>query len=127
MKNLFIAIVLLVAGATQAQDKNAKAVIEVDGVCMMCKARIEKAAIRTKGVKSAVWNLESHQLSLILDERKTSVDSVKANVAAVGHDADGLIASQEAYDSVHECCKYRSEEVQSEHKNEAKKKDDGGL
>lgn len=125
MKNLFIAIVLLVAGATQAQDKNAKAVIEVDGVCMMCKARIEKAAIRTKGVKSAVWNVESHQLSLILDERKTSVAEVKASVAAVGHDSEDVVATEEAYNSVHECCKYRSEDVQDDHKNEAKKKGDG--
>ena len=34
-----------------AQNKNAKAAIEVDGVCMMCKNRIEKACLKIKGVK----------------------------------------------------------------------------
>ena len=43
-----------------AQNKNARASIEVDGVCLMCKDRIEKACIKTKGVKSAVWDVKTH-------------------------------------------------------------------
>ena len=54
-----------------AQNKNAKASFEVDGVCMMCKSRIEKASLNTKGVKSAVWNVKSHELKLIFNEHKT--------------------------------------------------------
>ena len=69
-----------------AQNKNAKAILEVDGVCGMCKERIEKAAIRTKGVKSAIWNVETHELKLIFDERKTNTEVISKNLAAVGHD-----------------------------------------
>ena len=36
-----------------AQNKNARVSLDVDGVCMMCKNRIEKASLKTKGVKSA--------------------------------------------------------------------------
>ena len=58
MKKLVLLGVLLFAGLTlTAQNKNAKATIEVDGVCLMCKDRIEKASIKTKGVKSAVWDV----------------------------------------------------------------------
>ena len=40
---------------------------------MMCKERIEKASIKTKGVKSAVWNVKTHELKLIFDARKTDL------------------------------------------------------
>mgnify|MGYP003884365029 CR=1 FL=1 len=99
-----------------SQNKNAKQSIEVDGVCGMCKARIEKAAIRTKGVKSAVWNVETHELRLIFDERKTNLDVIQQNIAAVGHDNKAIKATEEAYNSVHACCKYRDDEVQEDHK-----------
>ena len=50
MKKLLVILTLFIGATTFAQNKNAKASIEVDGVCMMCKERIEKAAIRTKGL-----------------------------------------------------------------------------
>ena len=44
MKKLVLLGLLLFVGVTlTAQSKNAKATIEVDGVCLMCKDRIEKA------------------------------------------------------------------------------------
>lgn len=116
MKKFVITLtVLLLSAATYAQDKNAKATIEVDGVCLMCKDRIEKAAIKTKGVKSAVWDVQTHLLSLIFDERKTNISKIEENIAAVGHDTKGVIATDEAYNSVHPCCKYRDEEVKKDH------------
>ena len=116
MKKLIILTVLMFVGITSfAQNKNAKASLEVDGVCMMCKARIEKASIKTKGVKSAVWNVQTHELKLIYDERKTNLDSIKNNIVAVGHDTKDLKATDEAYNSVDACCKYRDEEVVKDH------------
>ncbi len=108
--------VFLVVLTTQAQKKNAKVNIEVEGVCLMCKDRIEKAALKIKGVKFANWDLSTHQLSLIVDERKTNKDIISEKVAAVGHDTKVAKAPQEAYDSLHSCCKYRDEEIQESHK-----------
>ncbi|WP_425077322.1 heavy-metal-associated domain-containing protein [Psychroserpens sp. S379A] len=116
-KVLLVIAVMLVSMPSFAQNKNAKASIEVDGVCLMCKERIEKAAIRTKGVKSAIWNVETHELKLIYDERKTNLDTIRQSIVAVGHDTKALKATDEAYDSVHPCCKYRDEDVQRDHKN----------
>jgi cation transport ATPase len=104
--------------STWAQNKNAKATMEVDGVCTMCKDRIEKACIKTKGVKSAVWDVHTHQLSLIYDERKTDLETIQQNVANVGHDTKELKATEEAYNSVHACCRYRDKKVVDDHKNE---------
>lgn len=117
MKKLFTVVLMVLFSMNSfAQNKNAKVSLDVDGVCLMCKERIEKAAIRTKGVKSAVWNVETHELKLIYDERKTNLDTIRQSITAVGHDTKELKATDEAYDSVHACCKYRDEDIQKDHK-----------
>lgn len=116
MKKLLAITILFVGLTSFAQNKNARASLEVDGVCLMCKDRIEKACIKTKGVKSAVWNVKTHELKLIFDERKTNLDVIQQNIIAVGHDTKELKATDEAYDGIHECCKYRDDDVVDDHK-----------
>ena len=125
MKKLITVFTILLATMTFAQDKNARASMEVDGVCLMCKTRIEKASLNTKGVKSAVWDVKTHELKLIFDERKTDVKTIQRSIVAVGHDTKALKATDEAYATVHPCCKYRDEDVKDDHKkNDKDKKDD---
>ena len=115
-KNIIVIMILSFSLCVYAQNKNARASMEVDGVCGMCKERIEKAAIRTKGVKSAVWNVDTHELKLIYDERKTSLKVIAQNLADVGHDTKEIKATDEAYNLVHTCCRYRDKEVVRDHK-----------
>ncbi|RZN82400.1 MAG: cation transporter [Winogradskyella sp.] len=115
MKKLITLSVMLIGMIAFSQNKNARQTIEVDGVCMMCKERIEKAAIRTKGVKSAIWNVKTHELKLIFDERKTDIKTISKKLAAVGHDTKAVKATDEAYNSVNPCCKYRDEDVVKAH------------
>jgi len=117
MKNILVVAMFFFTVTLFAQNKNAKASLEVDGVCMMCKERIEKASIKTKGVKSAIWNVKTHELKLIFDERKTDLATIQKNIVAVGHDTKELKASDEAYNSVHPCCRYRDEVVKADHDN----------
>ena len=117
MKQIVLIITLLISTITFAQNKNERAEIEVDGVCGMCKVRIEKAAVKTKGVKSAVWSIETHKLKLIYDGRKTNLDSISKKLALAGHDTKKVKATEEAYQSVNPCCKYRDEEVVKAHDN----------
>lgn len=124
MKQLTLILALLVTTITFAQNKNAKASMEVDGVCSMCKERIEKAAIRTKGVKSALWSIETHELKLIYDERKTDLKTISKNIAAVGHDTKEIKATDEAYDSVHACCRYRDKVIVKDHEGEKKEENE---
>lgn len=108
---------MFIGAVSFAQDKNAKATIEVDGVCLMCKTRIEKASIKTKGVKYANWDVKTHELKLIFDERKTNLKLIKVNILAVGHDTKDIKATDEAYNSIDPCCKYRDEKVVKDHEN----------
>ncbi len=121
MKNILTIAMLFLTVTVFAQNKNAKASLEVDGVCMMCKERIEKAAIRTKGVKSANWDIKTHELKLIYDERKANLETIQKNIIAVGHDTQEMTATDEAYNSVHPCCKYRDEDIKADHEGGEKK------
>ena len=128
-KLIFLFSIFLIGFCAQAQDlkeekknKNARVAFEVDGICGMCKKRIETAALKTKGVKFAIWDVKTHQINLILDERKASLNTVKQNIANVGHDVENFIATDEAYNSVHPCCKYRDSNIVLDHEGGLKKK-----
>jgi mercuric ion binding protein len=129
-KVIFLFSVFLISFSIQAQDikevkkkKNARVAFEVDGICGMCKKRIETAALKTKGVKFAIWDVSTHQINIILDERKTTLETLKINIANIGHDINGFKASDEAYESVHPCCKYRDSKIVLDHEGELKKQE----
>ena len=110
------AFFMLISSIGYTQNNNLKTIFEVDGVCGMCKKRIEKASLKTKGVKSAIWNLETHKLQVIYDEQKVDVETIKSNVSAAGHDTNTVKASNKAYGKLFKCCKYRDLKVIEEHK-----------
>ena len=111
MKKIILVLFVIFFGVTtQAQEKknkNAKYITEINGNCEQCQKRIQKAAYAVNGVKSAIWNIETHQLSLLLNEEKCSVLDVKSAVAKAGHDTDEIKATKEDYENLHSCCKYQ--------------------
>ena len=103
---LLVALFGITANAQEKKNRNAKYTVEVNGNCDQCKKRIEKAALSVAGVKSAVWDMESHQLKLILNEEKTSLQNVENAIAKVGHDTKQTKATETDYENLHSCCKY---------------------
>ena len=89
--------------------------IFVDGVCGMCEKRIESNCLATKGIKMADWNKENRMLKVIFNEKKISLDEIHKKVASIGHDTKLETASDEAYNKLDMCCKYRDEEVVKNH------------
>lgn len=111
MKKIILLLTILsfsISAEAQKKSKTSKESFEVDGVCEMCKARIEKAALLTKGVKFASWNLETKQLYCIFNNTKTNVTELKKAMAAVGHDTKEFKATDEAYNGLDTCCLYRT-------------------
>ena len=79
----------------------------VEGLCEMCKERIETAAKSVHGVEAAEWNPETKQLHLSYDKSHTDMDDVKKAIAEAGHDNDKYRAPDSTYNSLPECCLYR--------------------
>ena len=111
---LFITLSVIFCSITlgQAQSKNIQTdSITVNGVCDMCKDRIEEAAI-VKGVKMAEWDKYAQKLTVIYKQKKTDLQTICAAVAKAGHDTDKVKATEEAYASLPDCCAYRNSELE---------------
>lgn len=110
IKNLFLVLLITVfavsAQGQEKKNKNAKYTTEINGNCEQCQKRIQKAAFSVAGVKSASWDVGTHQLSLIINEEKCSLADVKKAIAKVGHDTDSVKSTKEDYDNLHSCCQY---------------------
>jgi Cu(I)/Ag(I) efflux system membrane fusion protein len=81
--------------------------MRVEGLCEMCKDRIEKTAKNITGISSAVWDIQTKQLHLQYDSKLTSPDKVAKALAKVGHDTEKYKANDEVYNALPACCKYR--------------------
>ncbi|MGX1930519.1 heavy-metal-associated domain-containing protein [Flagellimonas sp. 2504JD4-2] len=109
-KTVLLLFVLLGLNLGHSQEKNKSVSFEVKGNCWMCKNRIEKTAIKMKGVKFASWDSESKEFKAIIDERKCSVSDVQEKIALIGHDTGEFIAPEDVYQNLPACCKYRDPE-----------------
>jgi copper chaperone CopZ len=116
---LFAAVCLLITGAcsgrgatqqqqtASAQIKETDSTLKVQGMCDMCKERIEKAAKGVDGVVFAKWDKEAQTLQFRYDSAKTSPETVSKAIAKTGHDTEKDKADDAVYASLPGCCRYR--------------------
>lgn len=81
----------------------------VEGVCGMCKERIETAAM-LPGVKFAEWNKETSILKVVYKTKKVKETDIHVALAKAGHTTSKMKATEEAYLALPGCCQY--EEVE---------------
>lgn len=114
MKNIVLGFATIFAAVLfvqpiQAQSSSKKiqtGTFLVEGVCVMCKKRIEKAALQP-GVMSAEWEKDSKELTIIYKPKKASLKQVKEALSEAGHDSEDIKATDEAYAKLPDCCAYR--------------------
>jgi len=82
----------------------------------MCKDRIEKAALALDGVEAAEWNIKKRELVVFTPDSSFDERQIHRAVNAAGHDTELSKAPDEAYASLHDCCKYRDPAVVAEHR-----------
>jgi hypothetical protein len=107
-------LALFVTSALFGHAQTADVTFGVSGLCKMCENRIEKA-FDQKGIISADYNLESHQIHVVYKAKKWNEESLHKLATGVGHDTDKYKATDEAYANIHGCCKYRDHESCSGH------------
>lgn len=117
MKNVILLIALCLTYASTAFAQTGKdsvvlnakgfgvAKIKTSAVCDMCKETLEKAMAYEKGVKESNLDVDSKILTVIFDTKKTSLAAIRKAVTFAGYDADGILANEKAYQSLHACCK----------------------
>ena len=118
LKSIIAICVITFAIPSFGQSSNIKTVkFKVDGVCGMCKDRIE-SALDIKGVKYVNWSVETHVCEVTYRTDKVSEETFHKTLTAIGHDTEKLKASDEAYSKIHGCCKYRVEEEHEGHEHD---------
>lgn len=98
-----LALAITISTSAFSQDKNET--INVAGECGMCKTKIEKAA-KSAGASFASWNTESKVLTVKYSSKSTNAEKIQQAIAGVGYDTPKFKATEEAYNNLHECCKY---------------------
>lgn len=81
--------------------------LQVAGNCNRCRKRIEKAAQKVKGVKTAFWDSQNELLTVSFDPQKTSLNTIAKAIAKMGHDNALAKAKNSTYNNLHACCLYR--------------------
>lgn len=114
MKLFKIALTLLAflsLSSTVVAQKNKQVVtdtLKVSGICGMCEERIENAAL-IKGVKKVDWEEDTQELVVVYREDKVTIDQIANAIADAGHDSELVTCTDEQYEEVHSCCKYRDQ------------------
>ena len=107
MKNLTLILFALFISANVQAQKKADITFSVSAACGMCEDRIEKA-YDVKGIVSADFDLESKMLHVVYKTKVfPNVLDVHKIAANVGHDTEMVKATDEVYNNLHGCCKYR--------------------
>lgn len=108
MKSKILSLAFIfVMGTASVLAGNKTEKIEVKGNCGMCESRIEKAVKSIDGVSKADWSKETKMLEVTFDDAKTNIDKIETAVAKVGHDTTNHKASDEVYNKLPGCCKYK--------------------
>jgi hypothetical protein len=103
---LFVSLCFTFSTTVLAGSEKVKtAEFKVEGICGMCKERIENGAL-IKGVKKAEWDKETSMITVIYNPKKVTLMEIHKAVAEVGHSTDKVKAEQSVYDKLPACCKY---------------------
>lgn len=78
----------------------------VEGLCSMCKDRIEKTVREFKNVASTSWNKDTKMLEIGYKDQP-DIKAIKKAIANAGHDNESFKATDETYNNLPKCCKYR--------------------
>ena len=108
----FIALGFAACGNAEAATSGNKTTTSffTDGVCGMCEARIEKALL-VKGVHSVSWDKQTKTTTVVYNPEHITEMQLHELAAKIGHDTDKVKATEEAYNKLPGCCRYKELET----------------
>lgn len=105
MKKLLLTWLLLGSSSLIASAQRDSVNIHTSAVCSTCKRTLEKDLSFEKGVKSAKLDMNTFDVMVVYDSRKTSPDKIRQRISHVGYDADDVKRDPKAFNRLPACCK----------------------
>lgn len=94
-----------IGSSTYAHEKTDT--IKVNGGnCETCKLQIEKVA-KVNGVTKVEWSAKTKLLIVSYNSHEIRNIDIQKKVAEAGYDTEKELATDEAYNKLDACCKYR--------------------
>ncbi len=105
-KSVLSFFIILGASLTMsAQADNQTISFKVYGVCGECKERIESAALDSKGVKKAEWDIQTDMLVLVGSSKMDKLKVAKS-ISKAGYNSEFAKADKKGYDKLPGCCQF---------------------
>lgn len=104
MKTIILLFLALI-GTTAWGQKTETVVIHTSAECGQCEARLEEGLNFTKGVAFAELNLETQDVTIKYNPKKTDLATLKKVINELGYDAGDQKAEATALDKLPSCCK----------------------
>lgn len=87
------------------QKKIEEITFQTEGVCFMCKERIE-GALDIKGIRFASWDKETGKTTVAYRTDILTPEDIHQRLAAVGHSTNLIKADTTVYQTLPGCCHY---------------------
>ncbi|TAE67653.1 MAG: hypothetical protein EAZ85_14925 [Bacteroidetes bacterium] len=81
------------------------ATIKTSAICGMCKATIEKALNKQAGVSAVNMDVDTKEITVSFDDKKTNVSKIRKAISKAGYDADEVKRNQKSFAKLPACCK----------------------
>jgi len=115
MKFLVIALAFVFSvsafaqGSAQTEPATNKVTttFKVFGNCGSCKKKIESPFKKMSGVESPSWDKKTKIFTVTYDKTVTTEQKIKEEIAKVGYDSEDVKSTDEAYNKLPKCCRYR--------------------
>lgn len=106
MKTKFFALLALVFALMSFTGKETKIIqIKSSTVCDMCKERIERELVFTKGIKEVKVDINTNMVTVKYRVDKIDEAGVRQALSKLGYWADEVPADEKAFNNLPECCK----------------------
>lgn len=105
LKFALLFVLLFAASSIYAHDKTDS--IRVNGGnCENCKQQIEKT-LKVEGIIKAEWNAQTKLLIVTYSSHQIRNIDIQKKIAEAGYDTEKQLATDEAYNKLEACCRYR--------------------
>ncbi|MES2005513.1 MAG: cation transporter [Bacteroidota bacterium] len=105
VKVLLFFVLLFTASSIYAHDKTDTIRVS-GGNCENCKQQIEKT-LKVEGIIKAEWNAKNQLLIVTYASHTIRNIDIQKKIAEAGYDTEKQRATDEAYNKLEACCKYR--------------------